>query len=291
MLSILIPTYNYNITPLVSDLHKQCSALQVDFEICVLDDASTQYIKENKSIEQFSYTIHTVLEKNIGRTAARQQLANQANYDWLLFLDADVSIIHNNFIATYIQYIKNKKIDSIYGGISYAEKSPSAATTLRWYYGKKREALPAEKRRKFPYNIISQNLLIKKEVFLNVNVHLENVYGLDIVFSNELKKQNASILHIDNTIRHDGLENNEDFLRKSLKAVETTVIFEKKGILTDNCRSLQRMYSILRKTGVLKPIVFLTRLFLNPIEKKIIGNTPSIFLFDLYRLNYYVRLK
>ena len=40
MLSILIPTYNYNVFPLAQSIHKQCSDIDIDFEIIVLDDAS-----------------------------------------------------------------------------------------------------------------------------------------------------------------------------------------------------------------------------------------------------------
>ncbi len=291
MLSVLIPTYNYNIHALVNDLHEQLMPSHIDFEICVYDDASVKFKEKNSAISSLSNTTYVYLDENVGRSAIRNKLALEAKYDWLLFLDADVSIISQDFIQKYIAFLKNPSFNVIYGGISYAKESPNASTHLRWYYGKKREAISSKKRRKSPYNIISQNLLIKKYLFLKSNIFFENLYGLDIIFSNELRKSNASILHIENNIRHDGLESNADFLSKSLKAVETTIFFEKKGIITKDCRSLQRVYATLKKMGLLKPTIVLTQFFLSQIERNLIGKSPSIFLFDLYRLNHYAKLK
>ncbi len=47
MLSILIPTYNYNIVALVSEIHRQISNTEIPFEIICLDDASTVFVAEN----------------------------------------------------------------------------------------------------------------------------------------------------------------------------------------------------------------------------------------------------
>ncbi|MBP7612167.1 MAG: glycosyltransferase, partial [Paludibacter sp.] len=53
MISILIPTYNYNITHLVTDLHQQAMETYVDFEIIVVEDGSTLSIEENKTVADF----------------------------------------------------------------------------------------------------------------------------------------------------------------------------------------------------------------------------------------------
>ncbi|PIV50102.1 MAG: glycosyl transferase, partial [Flavobacteriaceae bacterium CG02_land_8_20_14_3_00_34_13] len=42
MLSILIPTYNYDITSLVAVLYKQLEEVSYAYEIIVVDDASTK---------------------------------------------------------------------------------------------------------------------------------------------------------------------------------------------------------------------------------------------------------
>ena len=50
MISLLIPTYNYNVHPLVLELNRQCKQCGIDFEIIVLDDAGTQFFDENQAI-------------------------------------------------------------------------------------------------------------------------------------------------------------------------------------------------------------------------------------------------
>ena len=44
MLSILIPTYNYDVFPLVENIHRQCKEATIDFEILINDDASKEII-------------------------------------------------------------------------------------------------------------------------------------------------------------------------------------------------------------------------------------------------------
>ena len=63
MLSILIPTYNYNITRLVADLHQQASDTYVDFEIIVMEDGSTLYGEKNKAVNDFEYCRYIVLKE------------------------------------------------------------------------------------------------------------------------------------------------------------------------------------------------------------------------------------
>jgi len=67
MLSILIPTFNYNIVKLVKDLHQQALEQYIDFEIIVMEDGSTQFLVENKEIEKFKNCKYIVLDNNIGR--------------------------------------------------------------------------------------------------------------------------------------------------------------------------------------------------------------------------------
>ena len=56
MLSILIPTYNYDTFQLVKELHNQALKEGIEFEIIVSDDASSNedLIARNKEILQLS---------------------------------------------------------------------------------------------------------------------------------------------------------------------------------------------------------------------------------------------
>ncbi len=291
MLSILIPTYNYNITSLVKKIHEEVEKLDVDFEIKVLDDCSPNVVLENEQITNFRNTTFTRLDKNLGRTAIRNLLAKNAQYNWLLFLDADVLPKHSNFIQTYLENCENSSADVIYGGISYQKKAPSKHKYLRWHYGRKREAKSVAERNKDPYFIISQNLFIKKKVFLSANINEENHYGLDNLFSNQLKKLEVKVRHIDNPVIHLGIEDSESFIQKAKKAVETTVIFERRGLMDDNLRPLQKSYLRLKKYRATQVFSFCISPFKKLMERNFKSENPHLFWFDLYRLNYYIELK
>jgi glycosyltransferase involved in cell wall biosynthesis len=291
MLSILIPTYNYNTLKLVKDLQLQGVKSDIDFEILVLDDASTDIkcITENKEINFLEHCSFLENKKNSGRTATRNILANKAKYNWLLFLDADVTPLDNSFIARYLKQI-DKKNDVISGGIVYENQKPNHKQLLRWVYGRKRESKSAKARNKKPYNIISANLLIDRKLFLKANNFETNQYGLDIYFSYKIRELKAKVLHIENPTIHLGLESTAVFLEKSLHAIQTTHTLEKDKKIDTASRALQIRYNQLNSTGATKLFIFI----FSGLEKKIIKNlnstNPSIFLFDLYKLCYYCKL-
>ncbi|MDT0556713.1 glycosyltransferase family 2 protein [Patiriisocius hiemis] len=293
MLSILIPTYNYDVTNLVTEIHKQCNETAISFEIIVSDDASSKksFITKNDSItflKNVSLISNTV---NVGRTANRNKLVENSNYSWLLFLDADVMPASKNFIKNYIEQIDNK-FDVIFGGIAYSEKKPlDKEKLLRWHYGKQREAKSVSHRKKKPHFIISQNLLIKKETFTKANTLVENHYGLDNFFSNRLKNMNAAVLHVKNPVIHHGLENTEVFLEKSLQSVKSTFTLEKDGLLDYNLRPMQQSYLKLKKWRLTKLFNWFIGLFKNMMEANFRSSKPNLFWFDLYRLHYYIKLK
>src|SRR5690606_9633307 len=170
MLSILIPTYNYNVFPLVKEVSEQCIVEKIAFEIIVLDDASQNFHTENNEINSLNNCSYSILNQNIGRSVIRNLLSTKASFDNLLFLDADVRIISNQFIKNYINFIRsNSNHGVVYGGIVYQENKPNDNQLLRWIYGNKREALSAEKRNENVYvSFLTLNFLIRKDVFKTV---------------------------------------------------------------------------------------------------------------------------
>ncbi len=290
MISILIPTYNYNVLSLVEELHRQGVNLDVDFEILVMDDGSPSPSEENKKINSLSNASYIIQTTNLGRTAIRTKLAEQAQFNWLLFLDADIRIPSEIFISQYVRVITNST-DVIFGGVSYDEEIPPRELSLRWHYGNSREAKSVEEREKSPYFIISQNLFIKKQIFLTANVVSENYYGLDNLFSNQLQRIKATVSHIDNPVIHLGLENNQSFTTKALKAVETTIIFEERGLMDSNLRPIQKAYKKLTSFGATGLFSFIISKMKRTMEKNFDSGSPNLFWFDLYRLNHYIQLK
>ena len=288
MLSILIPTYNYNCYPLVLELKKQADSLFIDYEILIQDDASTMHQDNNQKINKLSNCSYTVSPENYGRTKTRNDLAQKSSYDWLLFLDADVIPVHSDFIAKYITFYTTG-YDIILGGLKYEDTTPHFSEILRHKYGQNREVKSALQRNSNPYQYIcSGNFLIQKSVFLKTNFNKDqNLYGMDVFFSYQLYRHQSKILHIENPVYHLGLETNIIFFEKSLAAV----INRKK--LYAEFTEIEQISPLIKtaikiKTSNLEPIFIYSFKIVAPLLKKmILRKNPNLLCFDIYRLGYY----
>ena len=193
MLSILVPTYNYNVFPLVQKLWEQCREQKIEFEILCQDDGSQSVHNiENNEISQFENCYFFLNEENIGRGKNINSLYKKSQYEWLLILDCDVMPVSDQFIENYLQEIKEPQVEVCYGGITYKKNRPEKTHILRWTYGYKRESLSAENRQKKPYqSSLTSNLLISREVFkTNRFSAIITKYGYeDLVFFHDLKLQ------------------------------------------------------------------------------------------------------
>lgn len=294
MISILIPTYNYTVFPLVENLHSQCENADLIYEILVLDDASTDKntSEENSKINELTNSNFEILQKNIGRSKIRNLLAEKAKYDWLLFLDADTFPSSSEFIINYIKSI-NSENAIVYGGINYPENT-SEAFSLRHTYGIERESLSLRERLKNPYrSFITMGFAIKKEVFQSIKFN-ENLRGYgyeDSVFAYELQKKKIPLLHIDNPVIHLNLESTDDFIKKSELALQNLLDFYKTGAIDGETVKILSIYLKLKNLGLLFSVRWFFSLSKNIILKNIRSSKPSLFLFDLYRLGYLSTLK
>ena len=292
MLSILIPTYNYAILALVKNVHQQCLEAQIPFEIICLDDQSdNDYQIENQVISTLPNCIYNVNQTNVGRTRTRQRLAEQAKYDWLLFLDADVIPVSSAFIQHYIDAIQPNTV--IFGGYQYEKESTDATKILRYRYGKEREEKYASERNKNPYTyVFSGNMLVPKSIFLNFNYQAnEKNYGMDIYFGYQLYQQHISVLHLDNPILHLGLETNEVYFQKALQGVESRkkYLLHEKGV--DQMNPLVQAYAKLKKMGLTKLVAVGFKIVAPFLKKNILSTNPKLVFFDIYRLGYLCSLE
>jgi len=293
MLSILIPVFNYNVFSLVEKLHNQALELSIAFEIICLDDASTFFTNENQQINQFQNCSFLVLQKNIGRSAIRNLLAQKSTYENLLFLDADTIPVHENFLSTYISQISNNE-KVVYGGILYEITQPSKNKLLRWVYGTKREALNTFERNKSPYiSFLTLNFLIKKNIFskVNFNESIPNLRHEDTLFSYELMQQKVEVIHIENPVYHLGLEYNETFLRKSEEAVIGLKNLVDSNLISSDYVKLSHYFLLIKKYGFQNIMALGFKTLRSLLLKQLFSKKPSLFLFDLYRLGYYCTLK
>jgi len=167
VISVLIPTFNTGVSPLVDFLlkHNDCSSFKM--EIIIWDDASNIASLDQFDNENISFFKSPV---NMGRSKTRELLAVKAKYPYLLFLDADVLPVSSLFLG---KYLENASKDSILvGGIKYESKKPESKRYFRWFYGKAREEISVENRLKNPYDhFMTGNFLVPKSIFLQFPSH------------------------------------------------------------------------------------------------------------------------
>ncbi|WP_250433979.1 glycosyltransferase family 2 protein [Hanstruepera flava] len=294
MLSILIPTYNYNVYPLVENLVNRAVKSDIIFEIICIDDGSKSKLNTyNKNINSLAHCTFIERQTNKGRTKTRQELAEKSQYDWLLFLDADVMPKNDAFLTQYISLI-SEPYNAIFGGIAYSKSSYNKNNALRYTFGINREVVDAQKRNTQPYRVTcSANFMIQKPQFLKINASiLENTYGLDYVFGVKLKLQQVSLLHIDNEVYHLGIDDNVDYLNKTKKALQTLLQLYTSNQINNSEIRLIKAYNKLQFLGLQNIFGKLIGFLKKAIESHLLNSkSPNLFVFDLYRLGYFCRIK
>jgi glycosyltransferase involved in cell wall biosynthesis len=285
MLSILIPTYNDDLHPLLESLYRSAELNTVACEVLIFNDNSVApltFTGDYKNLQIIDSTI------NVGRTMARYNLAKAANYDWLLFLDADVEIYNEDFISKYLEVIKRKDVNVCFGGYAYNPAVYNERVSLRYHYGVAKEQIPAKERNKNPYKvIISGNFIILKETFLSLPLHEQTLsYGLDNYFGSLLKGRHVPVIHIDNAVYHNGLDTNEIYLRKKERAAETLVKLYGSGKMKHHNNDLLATFEKIVNLHLITFFTFLNKVLGPSLKKNMLGPSPSIKQLQVYRLLY-----
>ncbi|WP_163399997.1 glycosyltransferase family 2 protein [Flavobacterium fluviatile] len=293
MLSVLIPTYNYNTFPLVAELQKQADSSGIDYEILVQDDCSNDFLIENNKINTLKYCSFCSNEINLGRAKNRNHLASKAKFPWLLLLDCDMFPKESNFIENYLLTIKNINKSVVFGGITYKIKRPEKEQLLRWHYGHKRESISLENRIKKPNSrALTSNLLINKKLFLDHPFDSAiTKYGYeDLSFLMTLERNKILVSHIDNPAFHLNLESSSLFLNKTRIALENLAFINSQQTTLSDSKIIS-VYSALNKIRITLVIVFLFNVFENKMINNLLSQNPSLLVFDLYKLGYFCKLQ
>lgn len=291
MLSVLIPVYNWDVTDLVNELHRQCLVQNIDFEILALDDCSPNIlIKNTNSKIKLGHFKLIELDKNAGNAEARNILARNAEFNWLLFLDADMIPAKENFIQRYLEQIQFNDFDIMSGGILY-ESNVAPEFRLKWLHGKKTEEQIKDKD---PYlEIRGNNFLIRKPIFLaNPFGGLPENYGyVDTYFGLKLKQAKARVKIIDNPCYHLGLETNFRFIEKHEKALRNAHWMMKNQPETAENLRVIKIYKRIKNLGLEGGIRKFYLTFRKNMLDNLLSENPSLFVFQLYKLGYICTLK
>lgn len=222
MLSICIPIYAYDVRPLVQQLHAQAQSLQLPWEIRLLDDASpAQWQEINAELDKLPGVHFDQLPQNIGRAAIRNELARRARYDYLLFLDGDGMPEDQDFLARYVSCLHPQHL--LCGGRTYAPQAPADPQLfLHWYYGQQQEVRSAAQRQQQPYlGFMTNNFVVARSVLAQIPFDERiTTYGHeDTLFGQAVATAGLQIMHLDNPVRHLGLEPATEWLHKQEEAV------------------------------------------------------------------------
>lgn len=290
-LSILIPAYNHPCTLMVKDLCAQVEDLRkegVACEVIVAEDGTTDAdaLAANAEIAAMACCRYLKRSQNVGRAAIRNVLAREAQYEWLLFLDGDMAIPSKHFLRNWVE----AEADEVaYGGYVVGEGSRSS---LRFIYEKENEPMHrAEERKKRPYqHFHTCNFLIRRDLML-ANPFDERFrhYGYeDVFFGKQLRKNDIKIVHVDNPAGFFDFEDNAHFVSKTEEGLRTLHAF------SSDLRGYSQMLTFVEgiHLGVVRWLFRCWHCLFGALERRnLCGQNPSLKIFKLYKLGYYLSIK
>lgn len=287
-LSILIPVYNGDCRSLVSALVAQAVAADgLDYEIIVADDGSTDSscVERCREVERMPHCRFVGREVNSGRAAMRNFLARQARFDTLLFIDADMVVVSDNYLS---DYLSGDYPDVAYGGYVVSGGGPGS---LRYVY--EMECAPqhtAAERRKRPFmHFHTGNFLVRRDIVLahpfDERFHH---YGYeDVLWGKQLKAAGVKVAHPDNPVGFCTFEDNAHFVAKTEEALRTLHLFR------DDLRGYSQMITFAEGIHIapVRWAIRLWHLIAGAAERRsLCGGRPSATVLKIYKLGYYMSL-
>ena len=291
--------------------------ISLGFEIIFADDGSADATarQRNAIIAQLPYCQYIERPKNVGRSAIRNFLAHTAHYSHLIFLDGDVAIKRGNFVQTYLAHRNDADViigtlhfsrmqvacdtaEDIIGYTKRAKEETKKTTepvlyddNLKYRYEQQFLAKhPVKKRMQQPYaSFRTTNFMVRRDLLLAYPFdETFHEYGYeDTLFGKQLKEHGATLIHLDNAATIADYEDNATFVAKTEESLRT---------LAAHAHQLQGCSTLLHTANKLKflhlqPLIaFVFKLFKDLLHKNLCSNSPSVFLFNVYKLGYYVNL-
>ncbi len=291
--------------------------ISLGFEIIFADDGSADATarQRNAIIAQLPYCQYIERPKNVGRSAIRNFLAHTAHYSHLIFLDGDVAIKRGNFVQTYLAH--RNDADVIIGTLLFSRMQVACDTAediightkrakeetkktiepmlyddnLKYRYEQQFLAKhPVKKRMQQPYaSFRTTNFMVRRDLLLAYPFdETFHEYGYeDTLFGKQLKEHGATLIHLDNAATIADYEDNATFVAKTEESLRT---------LAAHAHQLQGYSTLLHTANKLKclhlqPLIaFVFKLFKGLLHKNLCSNSPSVFLFNVYKLGYYINL-
>ena len=266
----------------------------IAYEIIVADDGTmadttNQYIVEcNKVIGQLEGVRYIIRLENVGRSAIRNFLFSQSKGDCILFIDGDLSLDNPDFIRRYTQ----AESDVVVGGIRIGGNPEQWKGNLRYKYEcafERKNSLSDRQRRPFQ-SFRTTNFMVKRAVFVQhpFDEKLTHYGYEDVLWGKALEENGVQITHINNPITLTDYENNTLFIDKTEESLRTLYEYQ---MLLKGYSKLLEMKDRMVRFHLVKAILIVHKLFGEKVKKLLQGNKPSVFLFNVYKLMYYLSLE
>ena len=302
-LSILLPSYNNVCVSLVQVLQRQADALRgkldkpFRYEIIVADDCSTDAacIDANRVIGDMLHCRYLRMEQNVGRAQIRNVLISESRGDYVLLVDSDLFLCDDNYLYKYA----TSTADVVYGGtriggeglamVDNEANTENLKGNLRYIYEKKAEpSHRATFRQLRPNQEISVcNLYARRDI---MEAHPFDsrfkAYGYeDVLFGKRLAESGIEVTHIDNPVLINEFESNSVFVKKTEEAILTLCRFEQD---LEGYSNLKTKVSTLGRYIPLSLFRLWHRIMKNKEKRNLTGSKPSLLLFKLYKLGFFL---
>ena len=302
-LSILLPSYNNVCVSLVQALQRQADALRgkldkpFRYEIIVADDCSTDAacIDANRVIGDMLHCRYLRMEQNVGRAQIRNVLISESSGDYVLLIDSDLFLCDDNYLYKYA----TSTADVVYGGtriggegfvmVDNEANTEHLKGNPRYIYEKKAE--PSHRavfRQLRPNQEISVcNLYARRDI---MEAHPFDsrfkAYGYeDVLFGKRLAESGIEVTHIDNPVLINEFEPNSVFVKKTEEAILTLCRFEQD---LEGYSNLKTKVTTLGRYIPLSLFRLWHRIMKNKEKRNLTGAKPSLLLFKLYKLGFFL---
>lgn len=290
MLTVCIPVYNSLVFPLVNELLAQSQVFGGKVKILVIDDCSNVEFHDKNGAEFHDGVQYITLEENIGRSRIRNHFLKFVQTPYMLFLDGDVAIEHDDFIARYMELLHGNRAEVACGGHIYNFTKPERKYLLRWKYGITRETKSLERSLANPYQSFkTSNFLISTQILREIQFN-ENITGYgheDTLFGHELRMRKVKVDHLQNPVHIHHFDTNKEFIAKVSQSVlslaKVTEIVNADSRFANDVKLLKIICKI-KRNGFAGFFAFIAWLKL-PVLKWILSmGIGSMGLLDLYKL-------
>ncbi|MGB3799372.1 MAG: glycosyltransferase [Lewinella sp.] len=223
MLSVCIPVFDYNVLPLVKELRRQASGIDMGVEILVFDSSKENCLQQNEAVGQIAGTRYVQQHPSVIKEVVLNRMALEAQGEYLIVLDGDCWP-DTDYLANYADRLPAVVM---VGGTKYNDKRPQDPELfLHWHYGRRKEAsAPARRRNRY---FQSNNFLVRKDIMLAHPFPESEAHGhSDTLWGQLLVPAKINIEYIDNAVVHLGLMKSREFLAKEKQAVENLRLLRK----------------------------------------------------------------